>query len=97
MRKLLAVLDNVEIKLMEVAFNNVSCTKQLMRPDALPASLPQSAADEFFRQAIFAHADALYFQESCWRDLARMHGIRQREDMRQLQLDYIAQELFVEA
>jgi hypothetical protein len=96
MRKVLAILDGTEIKLLEIAFNNISCAGQLMRPDALPAYAPSSAADKFFRQAIFAYADALYFQESCWRDLASIYGLRQKKDLRRLRLDHITQELFVE-
>ncbi|MDR1453097.1 MAG: hypothetical protein LBJ25_03885 [Candidatus Margulisbacteria bacterium] len=90
----LAMLTRDDIRNFEVAHNKVLCARQALRPNAVPAYAPLQARDKFFREAIFASADAEYLEDSFWRELSRQHGIASA-DMGRLRVDFNTNELLV--
>jgi hypothetical protein len=74
----IALLLKKDIDSYETIYNKLVCSRQALRPDAVPLYTPVSARDKFFREAIFAYADAQYLQEYFWRDLGWRHGISDR-------------------
>jgi hypothetical protein len=94
MKKTLATLTRYDIRSLEIADNKALCARQALRPNAIPPYAPKTAADKYFREALFAYADAEYLQEYFWRSLARQHNIAE-EDMDKLYVDFNANELFL--
>jgi hypothetical protein len=94
-KQIIAVLQPEEVRLVELAANKVSCAKQLLHPAAAPAYTSAPAKNKFFREAIFAYADADYLHRTFWRDLGVLYGIR-RKDLNRLILNYGTRELFIE-
>jgi hypothetical protein len=92
--KRLATLTRDDIRSLEIASNKVTCARQAIHPNTVPLYAPKSAADKYFREAIFALADGEYLQDSFWRELAKEHGIA-AEDMGKLYVDFNTNELFV--
>ncbi|MDR1452584.1 MAG: hypothetical protein LBJ25_01215 [Candidatus Margulisbacteria bacterium] len=90
----LALLTKDDIRDLEVASNKVLCARQAMRPGAVPAYAPLQARDKFFREAIFASADAEYLQNSFWRELARRFGLSDG-DSGKLYVDFNTKELLM--
>ena len=86
MRKL-AELSEDDTRSLEIITNKVACAQQALRPDSVPVYAPKSAADKFFREALFALADARYLRESFWRDVARQYGVA-AEDRGRLYVDF---------
>jgi hypothetical protein len=84
---IVAVLTEDDIHNLEVADNKIICAQQALHPNAVPPYAPRSAADKFFREAIFALADARYLQGSFLRIWARRHDISQK-DRKKLFVDY---------
>ncbi|GBR73747.1 hypothetical protein NO1_1053, partial [Candidatus Termititenax aidoneus] len=76
--KVITVLNRDDVRSLEIAYNKTVCAKQALRANAIPPYAPVQTADKYFREAIFAYADAQYLQEYFWRDLARRYGIRQK-------------------
>ncbi|MDR1114529.1 MAG: hypothetical protein LBL50_05505 [Candidatus Margulisbacteria bacterium] len=93
MRKLV-VLTEDDIHSLEIAANKVFCAYQVLRPDAVPPYAPKAAADKFFREAIFAYADAQYLRDNFWLGLARQYGIAEK-DMSKLYVDFHTNELLI--
>ncbi|MDR1324269.1 MAG: hypothetical protein LBK68_07535 [Candidatus Margulisbacteria bacterium] len=89
--KTIATLTSDDIRSLEIAVNKAACARQAMCPNAIPPYAPIQAADKYFREAIFAYADAEYLQDYFWRDLARRYGVEQTG----LQVDFNTNELFV--
>ncbi|MDR1322869.1 MAG: hypothetical protein LBK68_00345 [Candidatus Margulisbacteria bacterium] len=89
--KTLTKLTRDDICSFEIAVNKAACAKQAMCPTAIPPYTPVSAADRYFREAIFAYADAEYLQDYFWRDLAQRYGVEQTG----LQVDFNTNELFI--
>jgi hypothetical protein len=92
--RVIATLTKDDIRSLEIANNKAACARQAMCPNAIPPYAPVSAADKYFREAIFAYADAEYLQEVLWRDLARQHNIAEKE-INRLYVDFNTKELFV--
>ena len=92
--KTLAILTRDDIRNLEIAYNKVSCARQALRPNAIPPYSPHSAADRYFREALFAYADARYLQGYFWRELAGRYGVEQK-DMGRLQVDFDTKKLFI--
>jgi hypothetical protein len=89
--KILAKLTRDDIRSYEIAVNKAVCARQAMRPNAIPSYAPIQAADRYFREAIFACADAEYLQGYFWRDMAQRYGVEQTG----LQIDFNTNELFI--
>ncbi|GBR73292.1 hypothetical protein NO1_0698 [Candidatus Termititenax aidoneus] len=89
--KTLAVLTRDDIRSLEIAINKTTCAQQALRANAIPANAPKTAADKYFREAMFACADAQYLQEYFWRDLARRYGVEQTR----LRVDFNTSKLFI--
>jgi hypothetical protein len=89
--KILAKLTRNDMRSYEIAVNKADCAKQAMRPNAIPPYAPVQAVDKYFREAIFAYADAEYLQDYFWRDMARRYGVEQTA----LHVDFNTNELFV--
>jgi hypothetical protein len=83
----ITLLPKKDIDSYETIHNKLTCAQQAMRPNAVPPYAPVSARDKFFREAIFAYADAQYLQEYFWRDLARRHGV-EPADQPKLEVDF---------
>jgi hypothetical protein len=79
---------------LEAIMNKISCAQQALRPDAVPRYAPKSAADRFFREAIFALADVHYLRDNFWRDLAGQYGIAEK-DMEKLYVDFSTDKLLI--
>ena len=94
-KQVLAVLNREYINNWELLINKVHCARQALRPNAVTSYAPNSAKDKFFREAIFAYADALYLEEYFWRDLAKQYGISV-QDISKLYIDFNTRELLVE-
>jgi hypothetical protein len=92
--KILATLTRDDIRSLEIAYNKTICARQAMRPNAVPSYAPVSARDKFFREAIFAYADARYLQDYFWRDLARRHGVEEK-DTGKMYVDFDAYKLLM--
>ncbi|GBR73189.1 hypothetical protein NO1_0614 [Candidatus Termititenax aidoneus] len=92
--KIITTLSKDERDSYEVIYNKISCAKQALRANAIPPYAPVQAADRYFREAIFAYADAQYLQEYFWRELARRYGVEQKY-MDRLQVDFDTNKLFV--
>jgi hypothetical protein len=89
-----AVLSQDDVKSFEIIKNKLGCAGQLVHPGAVPQYASVSAADKFFREAIFALADAEYLQKSFWRNVARQHVVAE-ENMSRLYVDFNTNELFL--
>jgi hypothetical protein len=94
MKNTLAVLSKDDIRSLEIAYNKVVCARQALRPNAIPPYAPKTAADRFFREAVFAYADAQYLQEYFWRELAGRHGVAGK-DIGRLNVDFNTNELLL--
>jgi hypothetical protein len=92
--KVLATLSRDDIRSLEIVSNKVACARQAIHPNAVPHYSPKSAADRFFREAVFAYADAVYMQGYCWRELGRRHGVAEA-DVSKLHVDFNTNKLFV--
>jgi hypothetical protein len=89
--RIIATLTRDDIRSREIAYNKTICARQALYPNTIPSYAPKSAADRYFREALFAYADAEYLQGYFWRDMARQYGVEQTS----LQLDFNTGELFV--
>jgi len=92
--KQLGILTGDDLHSLELAQNKINCARQSLRPDAVPAYAPVGAKTEFFKEAIFAYADALYLQDSFWQDLAKQYCVSDK-DMGKLWVDFNAGMLFL--
>jgi hypothetical protein len=90
----IATLSQDDVRCCEIARNKAVCACQALRPNAIPSYAPVQAADRYFREALFAYADAKYLQEVFWRDMARRYGVEQK-DMGRLQVDFSTNKLFI--
>jgi hypothetical protein len=88
----LATLTKDDIRSLEIAGNKTACARQALRPDAVPSYAPKAAADRYFREAIFAYADARYLRDSFWRDMAGRYGVP-KEDTGRMYVDFNTKEL----
>ncbi|MDR1323649.1 MAG: hypothetical protein LBK68_04335 [Candidatus Margulisbacteria bacterium] len=89
--KTLARLTRDDIRSLEIAVNKAACARQAMRPNAIPPYAPAQAVDKYFREALFAYADAEYLQDYFWRDMAGKYGVKQTS----LQVNFNTNELFI--
>ncbi|MDR1113948.1 MAG: hypothetical protein LBL50_02535 [Candidatus Margulisbacteria bacterium] len=93
MKRKIAVVPN--IRFLSIAVNNASCAKQSLHPGAVPADAPASAKDKFFREMLFAYADANYLQKYFWREIMLAHNIKS-EYAGKLSVDFLTNDLFIE-
>ena len=93
-RQVLAVLSLDEINGLNLAVNKMNCAGQALRPDAVPVYAPEAARINFFREAIFAYADAQCLQDFFWQDLAKQYAIA-TPDVGKLAIDFQTNELLL--
>ena len=90
--KILGYVTQDDVRSLELSMNKTDCAKQALRPDAVPPYAPTAAKEKFFKEAIFAYADAIYLQDFFWRNLAQRHGIPP-QDAGRLYIDFNTNEL----
>jgi len=89
--KYLATLTKDDVRSMELANNSISCAEQALRPDAVPANLPEFMTKKYFHEALFAYADAKFLQKLLWQDLAECYSA----PIEKLYLDFGTRKLFI--
>ena len=92
--KYITSLTEEHIRSWEIIDNKVVCAKQALHSDAVPFYAPKSAAEKYFREAIFVLADAQYLQDKYWYDLAQQYNIEQK-DLEKLYVDFRTSKLFL--
>jgi hypothetical protein len=90
----LATLTKDDARSLEIALNKLTCAQQAIHPKAVPPDAPLSARDRFFREAIFAYADAQYLRNHFWQSLAKEHGIAEK-DMDRMYVDFSTSKLLM--
>jgi hypothetical protein len=90
--QVIAVLDEADVRYFKQALTKKSCAQQAAAVAALPEDVPKPAAVNFFREALFALADATFLCEDFWREQARKHKIERDVDFK---LDFHSKELSI--
>jgi hypothetical protein len=78
MRHTLATVPYEDLKFLEDAENRVVCARQAIRLDALPAGVSAERAEYFFREAIFAYADAQWLRNVIAHEIGRQYKIEKQ-------------------
>jgi hypothetical protein len=92
--KHLDILTKDDMRSLAITVNKINCAKQSLRPDAVPVYAPVNARNKYFREAIFALADAQYLEDNFWRNLAEQYGIEPK-DREKMYLDFNTNKLFL--
>jgi hypothetical protein len=79
--KLVASLRDDDIRFLEVAANKISCARQALKLDTVLPYISSSVAENFFREAIFALADAQYLRDCFWRSVILRYGVSMKDEL----------------
>jgi hypothetical protein len=92
-RRAIAKLSPEELGSLEVITNKIACAKQALSMSIFPSGLSRSTADKFFREIIFALADAKYLEDVFWREIALKYKARYSK---KIYIDFSTSELLLE-
>ncbi|MDR1114472.1 MAG: hypothetical protein LBL50_05220 [Candidatus Margulisbacteria bacterium] len=74
--EVITVIDEEDIKYLELLENEIACARQAMRPDVLPGKISRDAAERVFQEAIFACADAQYLKYCTGKEIATQYNLQ---------------------
>jgi hypothetical protein len=94
MNKFIAKLTEDEIRSLGIIWEKKSCARQVLCPGAVPYYAPESVADKFFREAIFALADIYYLEKHTWHSIAQKYNVAEK-NIGKLYADFVSGELAI--
>ncbi|MDR1452554.1 MAG: hypothetical protein LBJ25_01065 [Candidatus Margulisbacteria bacterium] len=93
-RRILARLPQEDLKFFELVTSKFYCAKQNVSLSA-SADFSTAAAEEFYREAFFALADAQYLLDGFWREVAGRHNLAE-DILSRAFIDFSTGELWLE-